>query len=387
MKSEIIQILNNKNTIKVITCIHLIITIIIWFQLSKNPEKYNNYSVFRSSYFHLVQGKDLYIEYPSEHSDVFLYNPVFSILFAPFSLLPVKFGLLCWLLFNTWIILFSIKKIELTKAKTTLIYFLLFFGLSTNIRYCQSNSLIAALMIFSFVSFEKNENFKSSLFSVLGFCIKGVGGIVGLLFINYSNKWKIVLNAIILTFVISLLPGLFVGFDNLIIIYKSWFDVIIGSNIIEHVSLAGFCEVVLGWSNCEIPILIFGAFLLITFIISQWFRSNELDFDSRFVSLIFLLIWIVLFNRASESATYFIGLLALYLWFVNTSKSRINICIFIFAFIIIAILPSDLAPKILKNIQKNYVLKPVALLPVLLSIYYNEINLSLRKYFQFGNAK
>lgn len=78
MKSEIIQILNNKNTIKVITCIHLIITIIIWFQLSKNPEKYNNYSVFRSSYFHLVQGKDLYIEYPSEHSDVFLYNPVFQ---------------------------------------------------------------------------------------------------------------------------------------------------------------------------------------------------------------------------------------------------------------------------------------------------------------------
>ena len=74
-----------------------IITIIITGQtylltVLRNEEAgathYNNYKIFKESYFHLIQNKDLYQLYPAEHFDYFKYSPTFSLLMAPIAYLP-----------------------------------------------------------------------------------------------------------------------------------------------------------------------------------------------------------------------------------------------------------------------------------------------------------
>ena len=41
---------------------------------------YNNYIIFKQSYFHLIENKDLYTLYPNEHWDYYKYSPTFSLL-------------------------------------------------------------------------------------------------------------------------------------------------------------------------------------------------------------------------------------------------------------------------------------------------------------------
>ena len=49
---------------------------------------YNNYLIFKHSFFHLIHHKDLYILYPQEHWDLYKYSPAFSLLFGIFAILP-----------------------------------------------------------------------------------------------------------------------------------------------------------------------------------------------------------------------------------------------------------------------------------------------------------
>lgn len=61
---------------------------------------YNNYIIFKQSFYHLIAQKDLYIHYPQEQYDLFKYPPTFALLFAPFSLLPDFLGYSFWTAIN-----------------------------------------------------------------------------------------------------------------------------------------------------------------------------------------------------------------------------------------------------------------------------------------------
>jgi hypothetical protein len=61
---------------------------------------YNNYKIFKESYFHLVEKQDLYQLYPKEHWDYYKYSPTFALFMAPFAYLPDFLGLLFWNLLN-----------------------------------------------------------------------------------------------------------------------------------------------------------------------------------------------------------------------------------------------------------------------------------------------
>ena len=68
----------------------------IWTLLSlvgmlKLHRSHNNFLIFKGVYWHTVNGTSLYAAYPSEYSDVNHYGPLFSLIIAPFALLPE-----CW---------------------------------------------------------------------------------------------------------------------------------------------------------------------------------------------------------------------------------------------------------------------------------------------------
>ena len=69
--------------------------------------------------------------------------------------------------------------------------------------------------------------------------------------------------------------------------------------------------------------------------------------------------FVVLFSTGSESSTYIIAFVGVALWFVAVpwKRSRWDIALMIFAFILTSLSPSDLFPKF---IRKTYV-QPYAL--------------------------
>lgn len=58
--------------------------------------KYNNYIIFKQSFYHLINDRDLYSVYPEEHWDLYKYTPSFSLAFGVFAVLPDLAGLICW---------------------------------------------------------------------------------------------------------------------------------------------------------------------------------------------------------------------------------------------------------------------------------------------------
>jgi hypothetical protein len=71
---------------------------------------YNNFLVFRLAFVHLVEGRNLYLDFPGEHFDNFLYSPTFAVLMAPFSVLPVEPSLVLWNVANALVMVAGIRR-------------------------------------------------------------------------------------------------------------------------------------------------------------------------------------------------------------------------------------------------------------------------------------
>ena len=56
----------------------------------------NNYIIFRTSYYHFKDHVNLYLLYPKEYYDVYIYGPLFTVFIAPLSLMPEGWGFFFW---------------------------------------------------------------------------------------------------------------------------------------------------------------------------------------------------------------------------------------------------------------------------------------------------
>ena len=88
---------------------------------------YNNFIIFRQAFVHLVEGRDLYLHFPAEHFDDFLYSPTFAALMAPFAQLPTGVGLVLWDLLCAAILVTGVRSIPGldARARSLFVWFLL----------------------------------------------------------------------------------------------------------------------------------------------------------------------------------------------------------------------------------------------------------------------
>eukprot|EP01036_Dinobryon_divergens_P007620 gene7620-10167_t len=105
--------------------------------------------ILASAFFHLLDGKDLYIMYPAECWDLFKYSPAFALFMGVFAWLPDIAGLTLWNLLNAMLL--------------------------TSIQNAQSNGLIAGLILLAFNKLENGDVRWSSLFITLTVFIKLFG--------------------------------------------------------------------------------------------------------------------------------------------------------------------------------------------------------------------
>src|SRR6188768_1458880 len=84
---------------------------------------YNNFKIFKESYFHLTENKDLYALYPKVYFDPFKYSPTFALFMAPFAWINDVAGLYLWNLLNALILFFALWKLPFRSDRTRLAAF------------------------------------------------------------------------------------------------------------------------------------------------------------------------------------------------------------------------------------------------------------------------
>ena len=309
--------------------------------------KYNNYVIFKQSYFHLIENKDLYQLYPQEHWDLYKYSPTFSLLMGLLAYLPDFLGLLIWNLLNAFVLFFALWKLPFSSDEKRIWAFLfLVIELVTSLQNAQSNGLMAGLIILAFVYLEKKNIALATLCIVATIFIKLFGIVAFALFLFYPNKLKSALYTLGWILLLAVLPLILISPEQLTFLYKSWGNLLQN----DHSISIGFS--VSGWLftwfglNLKTVSLVVGTFLFcVPFIHYKYF--NEVRFKLLYLASI--LLWIVIFNHKAESPTFVIAVTGVAIWFFTQEFNKLNFSFLILALLFTVLAATDLFPKFIRD--------------------------------------
>ena len=350
-------------TKKYVIVLWFIITIVSVIKqlLSAN---YNNYKIFKGVYFHTINKLPLYNEYPLEYFDHNHYGPVFSLIIAPFAILPDYIGMVLWGIFNAAILVWAITQLPLKQIQITAILWICLHEFLTTLLGLQFNPIMTAIIILSFVYIDKEKVFWAAMFIVLGVFVK-LYGIVGLAFFFFTkDKIKFIASLIFWSVVLFVLPMFISSPEYILHTYIEWFDRLVvknaentGLNSYQDICLMGMVRRIMQDSTISNLPFLLGGILLFGL---QYLRIKEYkEKGFRLMMLASVLIFTVIFSTGSESPTYIIAFVGVAIWFVIQPKpiAKFYIFLFIFAIILTSLSPSDLMPKF---IRENYI-RPFAL--------------------------
>lgn len=350
------------------------VAIVLWFGLSLTSviiqaighDRFNNFVIFRYVFFHTLQQTNLYLEYPQTYADVNLYGPFFSIVIAPFAVLPKTWGAIAWVLFNTGILYVAIRKLPIQKTGQNLILIFSSVEMLNASSWVQSNALIAACIIFGF-SFIWEGKDKWGLFFILIAVFIKIYGIVGFAFFFFSkNKMRFILWSVIWSVIFFIAPMLIAPPHFIIKSYADWYHGLQKKsaknirldihNDYQDISAMGILRRLFGLKYLkDIWVLVPAALLFV----SQYLPYRYFK-DARFglYLLCSVLLFPVIFSTGSESPTYIIAFPAVCLWYWLQPKNIFIHVLFITAFLITSFSYSDiLTPWFRDHIARPYAIK------------------------------
>lgn len=330
----------------------------------------NNFIIFRQVFWHTVDFKSLYAYYPDEYGDHNLYGPLFSIIIAPYALMPKFLSLVCWLLSLCAVLYAAILRMPLAKKAKIFILWYVSNEVLGALFMAQFNIVIAALVIASYTAIDRDKNGWAAMFIMLGAMTK-IYGILGLAFIPFS-KHKIRLAAYCLMWgaLFFVLPMLISSPEYIVSQYAEWFKTLVDKNALnenafyQNISFIGMSHRVSGVQFNDLWILIPAAllFLLPSYRMSQYHYKG---FQWALVASVLMVI--ILFSTGSESSGYIIAISGVAIWYVTApwKRSTTDIVLLILALVISSFGHSDIMPKVIRNgIIKPYALKalPITLI-------------------------
>ena len=112
--------------------------------------KYNNYKIFEGVYWHAIEGLTLYGDHYPEYYDSNHYGILFSLIIAPFALLPEWLGIILWIAGNTALLFYAISRLPLSSTQKIIIYWYSYCELMTAQGVQQFNISVAAFILLSF---------------------------------------------------------------------------------------------------------------------------------------------------------------------------------------------------------------------------------------------
>ncbi len=325
---------------------------------------HNYYDIFRYSFIHLRSGTTLYGFHPGEYIDLYLYGPLFALLFAPFSAVPFWMGWTAWIGFNAGILYYSIRKLPLTGPQQITILFLIAHELLTTIQRGTVNPFITACIILPFVFTARKKEGAATFFIALGMLIK-IYPVVALACFPFSRqKIKFLLYFAGWIIVLGLLPLLFTTLPFLLQTYQQWFEQLLAKNelninpdSLEDISVFGLLRRSAGWVTLPtLPVLAAASFAMACIYLR--FKAWRLPAFQGMV-LGAVLIFTTIFSTGAESSTYIIAMTGVAIWYVLQPRpvSPWHLFLIIFAFLLISMSPSDLVPSVARKFIVRHSLK------------------------------
>jgi len=332
---------------------------------------YNNYLIFKHSFFHLVENKDLYQGYPADHFDHYKYSPTFAVLMAPLAILPDAVGLALWNILNGLLLVYGIWKLPVRKESVHL-YILLFVLLELigSIQNCQSNGLITGLILTGYMLTEHRRITLAALLFTIAFFIKPFAIVAFSLFLFFPERVKSVLWSFFWLAVLFLLPLLVIKLNEFISLYESWFQLLRSDKSTAPLSVGGFLQTWFGIAVHPLLLPLAGGIIMGLPLVRYHYYS---DTNFRLLFLASLLIWVVLFNHKAESPTYVIAICGVAIWYFLKKRTLSDHILAGLVFIVTILASSDLLPpKIMDNYYEPYVIKAVPVILVWFRILYEQ---------------
>lgn len=338
----------------------------------------NNYLIFKGVFWHVWQQLPLYAEYPAEYADVNHYGPLFSLIIAPFALLPDWMGMILWNIGLALFLYWAIRQLNLTRYQYVFMLWFCAHELLTALFMQQFNVATVAMIALSYAFVRKEKEWAATLMIMIGTLVK-LYGIVGLAFFFFSkHKGKYIGWFILWAAVLFCAPMLISSPEYIIQTYQEWFVCLTGKNsdnlfsLMQNISLLGMIRkigfAITGaavWKTySDIWVILPGLVLFF----APYMRLNQykqVAFQQTLLASV--LMFVCLFSTGTESSSYIIALVGVVLWFTAApwKRSKWDIALIIFCFLLTSMSPSDLFPRYVRQMWvQPYALKalPVAII-------------------------
>ena len=327
------------------------------------PHRHNNFLIFRGVFWHTIQKLSLYDFYPTEYNDHNHYGPIFSLVIAPFAVVPDAIGLLGWLVVLALGMYYAVRRLPLEEGRQIFLYWFCAHELLTALQMQQFNIAIAAIIIGSFAAIEKGREVTAAFLIVLGTFVK-LYGVVGLAFFFFvKRKPRFILALIGWSVVCFVAPMLISSPEYVVGQYVEWYERLAVKNgentfsLMQNISLLGMIRKASGSASYSDLLVILPGLALFGLPYLRFGQYRHLAF--RYAILSSVLLFVVLFSTGSESSTYIIPFAGIALWYTTSpwKRSGWDVALLVFAFVLSSLSPSDLFPR---SLREAYVL-PYAL--------------------------
>ena len=308
---------------------------------------YNNYVIFKQSYFHLIQGKDLYCIYPASYWDLYKYSPTFALFMAPFAYLPDYLGLPLWNLLNALALLFAVRLLPFSTKTQTLLLWFMGVELLTSMQNAQSNGLMTGLIIAAYSCLQNKKTIWATLWLVLSVYIKVYGAIGFCLFLFFPDKLKFIGHAAFWAVLLALLPLAVTPIATLIWQYHNWAAMMTDDQAFSNgLSVMGWLHSWFGIDKGKGIISAIGILLFLLPFLRWKLYPNQVY---QLLTLASLLIWVIIFNHKAESPTFIIAIAGVGIWYFTGQPLLWRNTMLALVFIFTCLSPSDVFPHFIRE--------------------------------------
>lgn len=369
--------------------------IVIWTFVKHNflvDDFSNNYLIFKYTYVHAINGENLYGEHPGEYLDKNHYGPFFSLLFAPFAVLPNWLGHFLWVTFISASLFLAIRKLPLEEWQKNGILLICFNDALTASFNVQFSGVVAAMIVYTFILIYERRDLWAPLPSLIGAFVK-LYGIVGLGFFFFvRNKWKFLLGCVLWTIVLFIVPMVLSSPQYVVEMYFQWYKYLVIKNS-ENVDLFSYQDIsIIGFvrrflQDPTIPTWPFLLAMVVLYGLPFLKISRYKDTAYQFLLLASTLMFPVLFSTASESSTYVIVFVGIAIWFVIQPTLDWKIwSLLIFAFVLGSLNTVDIYPQVMRTWLRVHSIKALPCTLIWLRIIYEMMFSDLSGYKVPGKA-
>lgn len=359
-------------------------TFVLWLMLGvvsgiiKAHRGYNNFLIYKYVFWNTLEQNDLYLHYPEKFNDLNHYGPFFSLVIAPYALMPEWLGVILWNVSLAMLLYVAVRTSRFSRYEILFMLWYAAHDLLTCLFMTQFNIAVAALILLSFTMTEQRKDFWAAFFICAGVFVKLLG-IVGLAFFFFSrNKTKFILSLCFWSIVMFVLPMLISSPEYVCDQYASWYHALESKNMtnsgsrttMNNISLIGMVRrIFIDYNYSDLLVIIPGLAIVATgyFRIKQWTSPTF-----RKMVLAQMMLITILFSTGTENSSYVIAYVAIAIWYASVPWKRSNLDLFllVYAFVFGSLLPTDLFPKSLQtSLIRPYALRalPVTLIWLKLS--------------------